>query len=204
MKRDEAASEQDLVQRARAGDDDALTTLFDRHEAAMQRRIQALLPAAVQRRVAVANVLQDVRLVAFEKRGEFEWRGEGALRAWLLAIAERKARRAIQRHRDVALRSVRREVTRARRLGTDLYAGGAPSPSQAAVGAELADLARQAMDALAPDYHEVLRLCRQEELTLREAAERMGRSREATKKLYGRALARFTLVFNRLRGERDE
>ena len=204
MKRGEAENEQALVARARAGDDDALTTLLDRHQAVLERRIRGLLPASVQRRVAVADVLQETRMVAFEKRGEFEWRGEGSFRAWLLAVAERKARRTTQRHRDVALRSVRREVTRARRSATDRYAGGVPSPSQAAVGAELADLARRAMDTLAPDYREVLRLCREQELTLREAAERMGRSREATKKLYGRALARFTVTFNGLRGESDE
>ena len=40
----------------------------------------------------------------------------------------------------------------------------------------------------------MLRLTQFDGLTLREAAERMGRSREAVKKLYGRAMIRFTAV----------
>ena len=40
------------------------------------------------------------------------------------------------------------------------------------------------------DDREILRLVQVEHLTLIEAADRMGRSYEATKKLYARALAR--------------
>ena len=57
------------------------------------------------------------------------------------------------------------------------------------------------MAALPADYREILRLCREEGLTLREAAERMGRSREAAKKLYGRALVRFSTELSRVRRE---
>ena len=56
------------------------------------------------------------------------------------------------------------------------------------------------MASLPPDYREVLRLAREEDLSLREVAERMGRSREAIKKLYGRALLRFKEAFDRLGG----
>jgi RNA polymerase sigma factor (sigma-70 family) len=59
----------------------------------------------------------------------------------------------------------------------------------------------RALGALPPDYREILRLVREEGLTLREAAQRMNRSREAAKKLYGRALFRLTEVFEKLQGE---
>ena len=55
-----------------------------------------------------------------------------------------------------------------------------------------------------PDDREILRLVRFERLSLREAAERMGRSYEATAKLHGRALLRFTDVYRTLRGESDD
>ena len=54
-------------------------------------------------------------------------------------------------------------------------------------------------EALPPDYRTILRLVKEEGLTMRAAGERMGRSREAAKKLYGRALLRLTEVF-RARG----
>ena len=204
VRSDGETSEEGLAQRACAGDDEALCVLLDRHEALLRGRIAQLLPPYIRRRLSVSDVLQEARLVAVAKREAFEWRGDGSFRAWLLAIAENKARRAVQTHRDVGLRSVRREVTRARRLGTHQYAARQPTPSEAAMAAEVARFAREAMEALPQDYREVLRLHREEELPLQEVALRIGRSYDATRKLYGRSLKRFIQIFNRLRGERDE
>ena len=53
------------------------------------------------------------------------------------------------------------------------------------------------------DLPSIRRLAREEHLNLDEAAERMGRSREAVKKLYGRALCRFREIFDRMRGGID-
>ena len=47
------------------------------------------------------------------------------------------------------------------------------------------------MDKLPPDYREIIRLVQEEGLTMAEAAARMGRSRNAVKHLYGRALSQF-------------
>ena len=44
------------------------------------------------------------------------------------------------------------------------------------------------MDALPDDHRTIVRLALIDGLSLGEAAERMGRSREAAKKLYGRAM----------------
>ena len=66
------------------------------------------------------------------------------------------------------------------------------------------ELAEKALEQLPPDYREVLRLCREEDASLREVGERMGRSREAAKKLHGRAMVQFIKNFESLRrGEHD-
>ena len=57
------------------------------------------------------------------------------------------------------------------------------------------------MRALPDDYRNVLRMALEDGLTLKEAARRMGRSHEAVKKLYGRALARLARELKDLRGE---
>ena len=62
-------------------------------------------------------------------------------------------------------------------------------------------MAERALRQLPPDYQEILRLVREEDLTLRDCGARMGRSREAAKKLYGRALSSFTEMFERLQGD---
>jgi len=200
MTAERAVPEQDLVQRYREGDGDALCELFDRYEGLLRRRIERWLPGHVRRRHSVSDVLQESRIVALDRHLDFEQRGDGAFRRWVLGIAEMKARRAVQRHVGVEKRDAQREVTKARRRDTGQYAGKGPTPSQEAVGSELAEIARKALASLPDDYRRVLRLVREEGLTLREASLRMERSREAVKKVYGRALLGLTEAFERLQG----
>jgi len=82
------------------------------------------------------------------------------------------------------------EISRGARPDTAQFAGRGPSPSEAASAREMKRRAARAFDALPEDYRVVLRLVQSEGLTLGDAGARMGRSREATKKLYGRALSK--------------
>jgi RNA polymerase sigma-70 factor (ECF subfamily) len=195
-----AITDRELIRRFRAGDDDALAALFSRYEDVLAARIRHRLPPPLRRKVSVADVLQETRIVVFRRREDFESRDKGAFRKWVLGIADNKARAAAQRYGGVAKRNVYEEVSAGRRPETREIAGHGPSPSQVVIASELRDLARRALSALPEDYREIVRLVREEQLPLREAARRLGRSYEATKKLYGRALLRFTETFDRLRG----
>jgi len=191
-----------LLQRFREGDEDALRVLLERHADLVRARIKRWLPTQLQRRLSVSDVMQETRMVVARRCADFEDRGEGSFRRWLLGIAEMKARRAVQHH-NAAKRAAARDVTRGQRPSTAQFPANQPSPSEAAIGIETKELARRAIEGLSPDYREILRLTREERLTLREAAARMGRSREATKKLYARALAKVTAEFERLQGGSD-
>ncbi len=195
------ANDQELIARIKAGDEDAYRLLFERYADPLRKRVERWLPAAIQRKVSVSDVMQEARLTAFQRFSHFEDRGDGSFRKWLQRIAENKVRAEVQRYAGTRKRAVQREVSRGHRPDTANVVGQLPSPSQAAIGAELKELARQAMQTLPPDYRAVLRLALEERLRLREVAERMNRSRDAVKKLYGRALCRFKDTFDRLRGE---
>ncbi|MCZ6571975.1 MAG: sigma-70 family RNA polymerase sigma factor [Planctomycetota bacterium] len=195
------ANDQELIARAKAGDEDAYRLLFERYSGPLRKRVERWLPRAIQRKVSVSDVMQEARLTAFQRFSHFEDRGDGSFRKWLQRIAENKVRAEVQRYAGTRKRAVQREVSRGYRPDTANVVGQHPSPSQAAIGAELKELARQAMETLPPDYRAVLRLALEERLRLREVAERMNRSRDAVKKLYGRALCRFKDTFDRLRGE---
>lgn len=192
----------ELVRRFRGGDQSAFAELHRRHRAVLARRIERELPERLRRRVAVSDVLQESLLTAFDCRSDLDESSERGFRAWLLTIADHKVLETIRHHEATQKRSARREVTRARRPETSAHAGREASPSQAAVGAEMHALAQHAMRRLPPDYREVLRLARQEGLPLAEVGARMGRSHEAVKKLYGRALVSFRREFERLGGDR--
>jgi len=158
------------------------------------------MPAHLRRRLSAADVVQEAHIVALQRALDFEDRGAGSFRNWLLKIVEHKVRQAVRDHLAAGKRSMDREVTRGARRETGAFAGRQPSPSEAAIGSELAELAGRAMAALPEDYRDVLRLTRDEQLGLAEVGERMGRSYAATKKLYARALSRFASEFSRLQG----
>lgn len=191
----------ELIRRFRAGDEGAFQDLFERYGASLSLRIAQKLPQRLRRKIAVSDVVQESFLAAFDARSSLREETEHALRAWLLTIAENKVRETVRRLEQTAKRDARREVTQARRARTAQFPGDLDSPSQVAIGIETHALAQHAMRRLPPDYQEILRLARQEHLPLAEAADRMGRSREAAKKLYGRAMARFRIEFRKLGGE---
>lgn len=196
----ERPDDEDLVRQAQAGDHRALTVLMHRYQALLTRHAERQLPASLRPRVSIADVLQEAQVVVHERNHEFEDRGEGAFRNWLLKIVDFKVKEVLRRHLATAKRAVGREVPRSTSVRTAHFVSGEPSPSQVAVGEELQGIARRAMNALPGDYRQVLKLTREQGMSLREVAACMGRSREATKKLYGRALSRFTEEFQRRGG----
>jgi RNA polymerase sigma-70 factor (ECF subfamily) len=182
------SDEADLVARFREGDRDAFRRLVERHERILLTRLAARLPAHLRRRVSVADLVQETCLVAYERRRDFEDRGDGAFGKWLAGIAENRVRDAVKRHAGASKRSARREVTRGQRPETGCLPAAQGTPSGVASSAEQVAGVRAAMLELSADHREVLRLALEEGLTLGECAERMGRTREAAKKLYGRAV----------------
>lgn len=189
-----------LLSRALGGDGPAFDTLFARHLSVLEARARRLLPPSVRRRVSISDVVQEARIVALQRAVDFEARGEEAsCRPWLLQIVEYKAREALRAHAGTAKRDVRREVPPGLRPDTPQLPGRSPSPSRQALASEARATVLQALAALPDDYREVLQRTRLEHWTLAEVAAATGRSREAVKKLYARALARFTDVLRAAR-----
>jgi RNA polymerase sigma-70 factor (ECF subfamily) len=195
----ERPSDEDLVRRVKAGDDEAARLLFDRHLPELRAKARARLPAALRGKVSESDVVQDAWLAAFLDVGKFEDRGDGSFAKWLQKILRHKLLDEVRRHARVGKRDARREE----RLVTDasVVDAGQPSPSVEAAAAEKSAALRDAIDDLPSDHAAVLRLIHQEGLTLVEAGARMGRSADAVRKLYGRALVR---LGGRIRGVRDE
>jgi len=183
-------SDETLILRARAGDEDAFRQLVERHTPALRRRIRRRLPALLRRKVAESDVLQSAYLIAHKKLATFEDRGDGAFEAWLDRIAALKIRELVRHYRGTEKRGVDRELTRDERPATEQLAGPYPSPSAHAIASELERKVRAAMRSLPEDYRTVLRLVRDEGLAAAEAARRMDRSANAVAKLYARAVCR--------------
>jgi RNA polymerase sigma-70 factor (ECF subfamily) len=190
-------SDEDLVRRVRAGDEAAARLLFERHLPALRARARARLPAALRGKVAESDVIQDAWLAAYLALDKFEDRGDGSFGRWLRGIVEHKVREEAHHH----LGAAKRDARRAARLLTDearsIPSPDDPSPSECAMAAESAAGLRRAIESLPEDHAAVLRLVYLDGLTLVQAGERMGRSADAVRKTYGRALTRLA---EKLRG----
>ena len=194
-------SDEELVRRVRAGDEAAARLLFERHLPALRAKARARLPKAMRGRVAESDVIQDAWLAAFIDVGRFEDRGDGSFGKWLRGILANKIGHEIDRHVAARKRDVRREQ-RMRTGSVDGF-GAAPdqsTPSEEAVSAEEQDVLRSAVASLPEDHATVVRLVHIEGLSLVDAGARRGRSADAARKLYGRAMASMA---EKLRAPRD-
>lgn len=189
MADDPEPSDEELIRRIRAGDSAATARLFDRHGALLRVAARSRLPAALRGKVGESDVIQEAYFAASQRLDEFEDRGDGSFRRWLRQILEHKIVDEVRRHVEAGSRDARREI--ALRTNAEVVAGPADhtSPSLQVANAEETAAVRRAVDELPSAYREVVRLIHQEGLTLVEAGARMGRSAEAARKLYGRALA---------------
>lgn len=160
--------ERRLVERAKAGDQDALRPLLERYGGLLYGAV--ILPR-LHNAAAAEDVLRDTLLTAVEKINSFEWQGR-SLYAWLRQIA---AHKVIDAHRRNA------------RTGRMLVALAAESPistepdesAEASLIAEeerrdRASRVERTLAALHPRYREVLllRLC--DELPREDCARRLG------------------------------
>jgi RNA polymerase sigma-70 factor (ECF subfamily) len=183
-------SDEDLVRRFRAGDASVVATLFDRHLPMLRAQVKRRLPAGLRGKVGESDVVQDAWLAAFQRLPEFEDRGEGSFGRWLRQIAEHKVVDEVRRHVAVGKRDARREVRMATGEEPAARRTGDRSPMSEVVAAEQEAGVREAISELSSDDRDVLRYLHEEGLTAAEVGERMGRSAEAVRKLYGRALGR--------------
>ena len=195
MDESKQTTDEHLFASFRDGDETALATLFERHRGRVAGMLGRRVPNGLRRRVSVSDVLQEVELAVFRRQSVFEDRGAGSFRRWYFAIAENKLREELRRHGGVQKRAAHNEVSRGGRPETGQFHGAAPSPSQVAIASEFRAQIETVLATLSADHRRVLELTRLSGMTLAEAARELGRTREATKKLYGRAFVRFQAAY---------
>ena len=168
--------EQQLVERARGGDQQAFEELCLDLRERLLATIRSRLGAEARQGTDPEDVLQASFVRALHSLERFEWRGGGSFRRWLESIAVHVALDAV-RHQG------RRTVLR---IDRDLTGDGA-SPSKGIRRRERLDRLEVSMKALSPDYRTVLRLARMDGLSIKEIAKQMDRSESAVHNLLLRA-----------------
>ena len=175
-----------LLAAAAAGDDAARGQLLARHRDRLVRAVARRLDRRLAARVDPSDVVQEALADADRKLPAYLRRRPLPFYPWLRRLALERLLHLHRRHVRARKRSVTREVTAA---APDGPAG--PGPASALVRAELADRVRAALDRLAPADRAVLALRHFEQLSVRDAAARLGVSEGAVKVRHLRALRRF-------------
>jgi RNA polymerase sigma-70 factor (ECF subfamily) len=179
-----------LLEKARAGDRDALDRLFARHLPPLRRWARGRLPQWARQLADTDDLVQDALTRTFKRIDEFEPRDVGALQAYL-----RQA--VINRVRDELRRSGRRPPS------ADLDAlglEGGDSPLAQAIGREAVERYRQALDRLRPVERELVIARVEMGYTYDELADMLGKpTADAARKAAQRALVRLAQEMQRAR-----
>lgn len=151
---------------------------------------RAELPESLQSRVDDSDIVQETLLLACRSMPA-EPMMEGEQRAWLRQILRNRVADVIRFH----LRQ-RRDVRK------DVHAVSFPaikdSPSSQVRHSESIEQVRSALESLSPDDRTVLLLRQQHGLSFSEIGEQMGRSADAARMLWGRAILRLLKLVERV------
>jgi RNA polymerase sigma-70 factor (ECF subfamily) len=141
-----AESSLELIERAKAGDAQALDTLIARYLPRLQRWARGRLPTWARDLADTQDLVQETVYKAFKQIDRFEVRGDGALQGYL---------------REALVNRIRSEIRRVSRrpepsaLDTQLEADG-PSTLEAAIGREAVERYEQALNRLRPEDREAI------------------------------------------------
>lgn len=188
-----------LLERAKRGDNEAIEVLLQRHLAGLHGFVRLRLGQALRRRESCSDLVQSVCVQAIQNLDRLRGDNEAAFKQWLYAIALRKILDKRDYHgaqkrdvgREVALLGFDSRIEDDQLL--DCYAA-LGTPSQQAMSREAIERIESAFDQLPEEYREVLTLARIVGLSGSELAARLGKSEVATRKLLSRARARLAML----------
>jgi RNA polymerase sigma-70 factor (ECF subfamily) len=180
-----------LIERARAGDQEAMERLFARHLKPLQRWTRSRLPRWARDLADTDDLVQDTLVQTFKRIEDFEPRRVGALQAYL---------------RQAILNRIRNELRRKGRQphATDLEgieAESAESPLEQAIGREAIERYEAALHRLTAEEREAIIARVEMGYSYEELAEALGKpTPDAARKAARRALVRLAEEMKRAAG----
>ena len=180
---DNATETLHLLTAARSGDADALDRLFARYVPGLRQWASGRLPTWARDLGDTHDLVQETVLQVFRKLEGFEYRGEGALKAYLRRALMNRLRNEIRR-------------ARARPIAEELDSAledPAPSPVAAAMDSQALASYDVALAKLRPEEREVIVARLELGMTYQEIADRLGKpSMDAARMAVARALVRLS------------
>ena len=178
-----------LIAAAREGDQDALGNLVQECREYLLLIANQDLDEQLRPKLGASDVVQESLLTAQTCFDQFKGDNRKEFVAWIRQILKNDLRTAHRHYKQFEKRRVHREspVDDSQNKNPEL-SDPELTPSTQAANREEQKLLSSAMEDLSEEYQEVLRLRNWEKLSYADIGLRMGRSEEATRKLWGRAI----------------
>jgi RNA polymerase sigma-70 factor, ECF subfamily len=200
----DAAEEElrELDRRMRAGEQEALASVFTASRARLRRVVDFRLDDRLRARVDADDVLQEAFLAASQRLAHYAGSSYTSPFLWLRAILSQTLVDLYRRHLGAEKRNSDREVrldavpcphATATSLAIQLV-GGTTSPVEAAARGDMMGMVERVMAEMDPIDQEVLALRHFEELANWEVAEALGIQQKAASIRYVRAIRRLRVV----------
>lgn len=205
---DEPDEVRELLQRAAAGDQDALAEAFGLFRARLKRMVQLRMDRRLQGRVDASDVLQEAYLDLARRAAEFLTRPALPFFLWLRLLTGQRLLAIHRQHLGTKMRDIGHEVAlhhgampqaTSASLAAQLL-GRLSSPSKAAMRAEMQLRLQEALNSMDAIDREVLVLRHFEELSNDETAEVLGLQKAAASNRYVRALKRLRSILRSMPG----
>ncbi|HEY7425384.1 MAG TPA: sigma-70 family RNA polymerase sigma factor [Gemmataceae bacterium] len=180
-------------QEARNGSAEALGRLLEACRPYLLLVANQQLQPDVQRKVGPSDLVQETFLKAQQHFERFQGGTEEELLAWLRRILFNDLLNTVRAYAGTNKRQVGREIgLAAEESAADVLANRvvdpAPSPGSELIAREEASEVRQALEQLAEDHRQVILWRNWERLSFEDIGQRLGRSAEAARKLWTRAV----------------
>ncbi|MHC4244497.1 MAG: sigma-70 family RNA polymerase sigma factor [Planctomycetota bacterium] len=193
-----------LVTLAKDGDGSALDQLCRVYSERVRWMMRFRMNKEVRSKLESTDLAQDALIHALQGLGDFTYKNEGDFIRWLSKIAQNAFLDNVDKlYADK--RDIRKEIPfRASGQNTGDRLLGVPVPIEtttpSVIMSKREDLAKleKAIDALKPEYREVIVLTKIEGLSYKEIGQRLGKSSDAIRKLVSRAMTAMISAFERI------
>ena len=192
----------DLLQRVRQGDAEAVEQLFTEYREPLRRVVNLRMDPVLGRRVDASDIVQDVLIEANQRLVDYLKNPTMPFHLWLRHLAQDRIIDTHRRHRLAQRRSVDREQQINRPAWADDSSNSLVAqlmdtdrtPASEAIQAELARKLANAINELSEDDREIILMRHQEQHSNQDVATLLGLSEAAASMRYLRALRRLRTV----------
>jgi RNA polymerase sigma-70 factor (ECF subfamily) len=192
VNQDNGKSFENLLSRAKAGEEEALCELFEACQKYLLLIANQDISPAIMQKFAASDAVQQTLLIANRQLPEFRGGTKGEFLSWMKQILANQCRQHSRRYAGTAKRAVSREQSVVTSSGSKEYVVDLKdphlTPGTTASSEEQAALIKRALDELDSLDRAVIEMRNWQELSFADIGQEIGKSDEATRKIWSRAI----------------